>query len=223
MKKSFKTRLKELGLSYQKEIAIIVAMNVVILLGTFLAYFYLKNMLLFIGGFALLGVANYIYLSRYSGLEKELEKERSNEFITLLSYFEMFVSNGKNVYTALKMLVPYSSEFTKKGLDVLLEQIDMDKSVEPFINFARLYKNTTFEYLMISIYQMVDAGGDNKRLQEFDFLFSSISKKNQEMMIEEKKRGLDSLSSWPLFGAGAMTIILSISLLGVIGEYINVL
>ena len=223
MKKSFKERLKELGLSYKKEIAIITMMNVVILAATLVGYFYLKNLLLFVGGFGLLGVANFMYLSRYSGLEKQLEKERSNEFITLLSYFEMFISNGKNVYTALRMLIPYSTDFTKKGLDVLLEQIDIDKSVEPFINFARLYKNNTFEYLMISIYQMVDAGGDTTRLKEFNFLFSSISKKNQEMMIEEKKRSLDALSSWPLFGAGAMTIILSISLLGVIGAYINVL
>ena len=223
MKKSYKDRLADLGISYKKEMAVIVLMNLFIIASTVIGYIYLKNLLLFIGGFGLVGISNYLYLSRYSGLEKKQEKDRSNEFITLLSYFEMFISNGKNVYTAFKMLLPYSSPFTEKGLNVLLERIDVDKSVEPFINFARLYKNNTFEYLMISIYQMVDIGGDTTRLKEFDFLFSSISKKNQENMVEEKRRGLDSLSSWPLFGAGAMTIILSISLLGVIGEYINVL
>ena len=223
MKKSLKTRLSLLGLSYQKEVAILVLIPVIFAIGGFAIYFFFKELIATIG-IAIVGlVLDYLYFSRYSKLEKEMEREHINEFISLMSYFEAFISNGNNVYNSFKMLIPYSSPYMDDVINSLLIQIDMDKSVGPYITFASKFNSHVIESLMLSIYQMIDSGESTNQFTEFEFLFSNIRNSYSESLIEEKKKSLDSLNSFPLIGAGFLTITLSICIVSLIGGYINVL
>lgn len=223
MKKSLKTRLTLLGLSYQKEVAILLLIPVIFSLGGFAIYFFFKEIIAGVG-IALAGlVLDYLYFSRYSKLEKEMEREHINEFISLMSYFEAFISNGNNVYNSFKMLIPYSSPYMDDVINSLLIQIDMDKSVGPYITFASKFNSHVIESLMLSIYQMIDSGESTNQFTEFEFLFSNIKNSYSESLVEEKKKSLDSLNSFPLIGAGFLTITLSICIVSLIGGYINVL
>ena len=223
MKKSLKTRLSLLGLSYQKEVMVLILIPLIFAIGGFAIYFFFKELIAAIG-IAIAGlVLDYLYFSRYSKLEKEMEREHINEFISLMSYFEAFISNGNNVYNSFKMLIPYSSPFMDDVINSLLIQIDMDKSVGPYITFASKFNSHVIESLMLSIYQMIDSGESTNQFTEFEFLFSNIKNSYSESLIEEKKKSLDSLNSFPLIGAGFLTITLSICIVSLIGGYINVL
>lgn len=223
MKKSLKNRLTLLGLSYQKEVAILLLIPMIFAIGGFAIYFFFKEVIAGVG-IAIAGlVLDYLYFSRYSKLEKEMEREHINEFISLMSYFEAFISNGNNVYNSFKMLIPYSSPYMDDVINSLLIQIDMDKSVGPYITFASKFNSHVIESLMLSIYQMIDSGESTNQFTEFEFLFSNIKNSYSESLIEEKKKSLDSLNSFPLIGAGFLTITLSICIVSLIGGYINVL
>ena len=223
MKNSFKDRIISLGLSYQKEILILILINILVLGIGSGAYLYFSHWLTFlVMGIVLIG-ANFLYLSRYGSLEKQREKDHVDELISLLSYLEIFISNGNNVYTSFKMLIPYCSTFMEDAINSLLNQIDADKSVGPFITFAAKFHNRVIESLMLSIYQMVDNGENSGQFSEFNILFSNIAKEHEAALIEEKKRKLNSLDSWPLIGSGAITIVLAIAILNIIGDYINVI
>lgn len=223
MKKSLKTRLTLLGLTYQKEVAILLLIPMIFAIGGFAIYFLFKEVIAGVG-IAIAGlVVDYLYFSRYSKLEKEMEREHINEFISLMSYFEAFISNGNNVYNSFKMLIPYSSPYMDDVINSLLIQIDMDKSVGPYITFASKFNSHVIESLMLSIYQMIDSGESTNQFTEFEFLFSNIKNSYSESLIEEKKKSLDSLNSFPLIGAGFLTITLSICIVSLIGGYINVL
>ena len=76
---------------------------------------------------------------------------------------------------------------------------------------------------MLSIYQMVDNGESEIELSEFDVLFNNIKEKHKEEMIDRKRKSLDLFNSIPLIGAGAVTIVLSLSIISIIGDYINVI
>lgn len=223
MKRSFKDRLSALGLSYTKEMLIISLIVILIISIVLVIVFILKEIYvaLIAGAFGI--VALYFYISRYKTMEKNKEKENVDELISLLSYFEMFISNGNNVYTSFKMLLPYCGQYLQDAISSMLNQIDTDKSVGPYITFASKFNNRVIDSLMLSIYQMVDNGENTIELTEFDLLFNNIKNKNQEELIDSKKKSLDSLNSFPLIGAGAITIILSISIISIIGDYINVI
>ena len=223
MKKSFKDRIAYLGLSYKKEMIILIGINVFILIIGFVVFFLLKEWLVLPVIPILMIASSVLYLSRYSGLEKKLEKNHIDEFISLLSYFEIFVYNGNNIYKSFEMLLPYCSTYMEEVITSFLSQMDADKSVGPFVTFASKFNNRIIESLMLSIYQMVDNGGNGGQFSEFNALFSSIAKDHQQEVIEEQKRKLNALDSWPLIGSGAVTIILAIAILNIIGDYVNVL
>lgn len=223
MKRTLKDRITALGLSYQKEIIVVTLIAFVTLGATLALILALKQLLLGVllsGGGA---VGLYFYLSRYSSLERKQEKERVDQFVSLISYFEIFISNGHNVYTSFKMLLDYCDSFLNEAITNLLNQIDVDKTVGPYITFASKFNDHIVESLMLSIYQMVDNGEGAMNLNEFDILFNNIKEKYQEDLIENKKKSLESLNSFPLIGAGAITLVLSLSIVSVIGDYVNVI
>ena len=223
MKRTFKDRLSALGLSYQKELLIISLIAIVFVAIALVVILILKEIYIGLIAIAFGGVVLYLYTSRYKTMEKNKEKENVDELISLLSYFEIFISNGNNVYTSFKMLLPYCNQFLQDAISSLLAQIDVNKTVGPYITFASKFNNRVIDSLMLSIYQMVDNGENVVELTEFDLLFNNIKTKTQEELIDSQQKSLDSLNSFPLIGAGAITIILSISIISIIGDYINVI
>ena len=223
MKKPLKERIATLGLSYQKEMTTLFVIVVLSIGLAFISFLLLKQIYvsIFVG---LVGVIMvYLFLTRYSSLEKKYEKEHIDQLISLLSYFEIFISNGNNVYTSFKMLLPYADEFMQEAISSMLAQIDVDKTIGPYINFASKFNNRIIESLMLSIYQMVDNGENVIELNEFDLLFNNIKEKHYQELIDSKRKSLDLYNSFPLIGAGAITIILSISIVSIIGDYVNVI
>ena len=151
MKKTLKERITALGLSYQKEMTFLFLIVILAIALSFLTYIFLKRIYfpIFIGVGSLIVI--YVYLSRYSSLEKKYENEHVDQLISLLSYFKIFISNGNNVYTSFKMLLPYADIFIQDAINSMLMQIDVDKTVGPYINFASKFNNRTIESLMLSI------------------------------------------------------------------------
>lgn len=223
MKKSYKERIENLGLNYTKEVLTLGIMIFTLIIITIVGYFLLRTNIILIIGIFLAIILTFLYLSRYSNIEKNNEINHIDELISLLTYFEIFISNKNNVYTSFKMLLPYSSSFMSESINSLLLQIDNDKSVSPYINFASKFNAKIIESLMLSIYQMVDNGENDKQFDEFNALFSGISKDRYISKIEEHKRKLDSSSSYPLFGAGAIIIILAFSIFSIMGDLVNVI
>lgn len=223
MKRTLKERITALGLSYQKEVFIILLL-ILLTLGAGLSFIYLLNqMLIGIIAIAIGVIIIYFYISRYSTLERKQQKSHVDQLISLISYFEIFISNGHNVYTSFKMLLEYSDSFLQDAITSLLNQIDVDKTVGPYITFASKFNDHIVESLMLSIYQMVDNGEDAINLNEFDILFNNIKDKYHNDLIENQKKSLDSLNTFPLIAAGAMTLVLSLAIISVIGDYINVI
>lgn len=223
MKRSLKDRISALGLSYQKEMTLLFVIVIITIGLAFLSFIFLKQ--IYIPIFISLGgaIGFYFFLSRYSSMEKRNAKEHVDQLISLLSYFEIFISNGNNVYTSFRLLLPYCDEFLHEAISSMLSQIDVDKTIGPYINFASKFNNRIIESLMLSIYQMVDNGENAIELTEFDLLFNNIKEKHYEEMIDSRKKALDMFNSFPLIGAGAITLVLSISIISIIGDYINVI
>lgn len=223
MKKTLKERITELGLSYSKEMSVLFLIIAVIVIAAVAAILLLKELYIGIIAAAIGVIAVYVYLSRYSSMEQKQQRENVDQLISLLSYFEIFISNGHNVYTSFQMLLSYADTYLQDAIVTMLTAIDSDKTVGPYINFASKFNDRIVESLMLSIYQMVDNGESEIELSEFDVLFNNIKEKHKEEMIDRKRKSLDLFNSIPLIGAGAVTIVLSLSIISIIGDYINVI
>ena len=223
MKNRLKETIELVGLSYRKEIFKIVLITLTLLVGAALVFYFLKNIIYTIMIFIALVVVDYMLLTRYNDKKKILIKDRENELITLITYFEVYIRNKNNVYQSFNLLIPYCSSWMKDKIETLLKEIDNDKSVQPFVNFANNFEQLSSHSLLLSIYQMVDQGESSQQLAQFDAIFDEIARNRQKEMKEQKEKSLGNMSTFPLVGAGAITVTLTISIISVLGDLMNVI
>ena len=222
MKNSLKETIEFVGLSYTKEMLKIIVLNLLVLGSVALIYFLLNNIVFSIFILIALIVIDYFLLSRFNDKKKTLLKSRENELIAIISYFEVYVQNKNNVYQSFNMLIPYCSPWMKDKIEVLLKEIDEDKTVQPFVNFANNFHQLSTHSLMLSIYQMVDQGENTHQLKQFDVIFTELARNRNREMMEQKSNSLANMSTFPLIGAGLITITLTMSILSILGDLINV-
>ena len=223
MKNNLKNKIEYCGLNYKFEIRKILLINVVfILVGLFL-FFLIKNFnyLLSLGLLTL--VVDYLLLSSYSTKIKLLDEDRENEFVTVISYFQIFISNRNNVYQSFSKTIPFCGDWMKDVISNFLREVDNDKTVQPFINFASNFKTKIVTNIMLSIFTMVDQGESFEQINQFQILFEQYQKSTKMQNLEKKERSLSILASLPLVGAALITLLLTLSIISIIGDLINVI
>ena len=217
----FKQRLENIGLSYKREILIYVLVVVVLSIGGVGMYFVFHNLILSISPLAIIVLFTFAYFSRYSSMEEKQKIENINDFICLFTYFKTYLQNDYNIYSALKEISAFANPFSLEKITVLINDIDEDKSVEPFVRFARNYNLLIIEQLMISVYQMIDQGNDSSYMRQFEILFNKLSDEQYQKDNERKEKRLSMLTTFPLIGSGLLIVLISIGIIQVIGEMIN--
>lgn len=219
--KKFSALIMILGLEKGKEITRIIVINVVLIaiFGTVL-FFLMKIAVMAVGLTAII-ICNIAYISRYRTMEKELYQRREKEFVALFTYFEIYISNGVNIYNALENIAQFASPFLKEKIDQLLFEIDNDKTVQPYVKFAHSFQSLLIEQLMVSIFQMVDQGCNSSYLRQFQLLFDKISEERHKQDIASRLKKIEMLSVCPLIGAGMITIIITVGIVSIIGGVIS--
>ena len=223
MKSSLKENIEFSGLSFKKEIIKILLINIILALGIGAFYYFLRQIIITVFAGIFLLVIDYALLTNYGSKKRKILADREAEFIVIISYFEIFISNSNNVYQSFKLCLGYCSDWMKDKIENLIKEIDEDKTVKPFVNFANNFASPIVGNVMLSIFQMVDQGERGDQMTQFTILFDELSKSHQKDLIEKKKNSLDSMNSYPLIGAGAITILVTFCIVALLGEMINVI
>ena len=219
----FNDTLEFLNLSYKKEITKIIFLTIFLVSLNVVMFMFVKQT--FINILVVLGscVFIYMFISRYSSMKTSIYQKREDEYLKIISYFKIFITNNYNVYQAFESLLPYCSDFLKEEVETLLKNIDEDKSVQPFINFSKSFDNILIENINLAIYQMIEEGENPNNLSHFSLIYDDIAKANQDALEAKKEKSLDSMNMFPLVGAGYITIVLVFGVFTVIGDLMNVI
>ena len=218
-----KKDIEFIGLTYKKELIKIIIINVITTIGAALGFIFTKMpMVLIVGLLAIFGVNYFIYFT-YSGRKAQLIKDRSDEFVHIISYFRIFIKNKNNVYQSFNKLLSYSSPWMKDKIEIMLNAIDSDKSIKPFTDFADRFDLPIARNVMISIYQMIEQGEVSEQLNQFTILFEQMSQTLNDERKDRKFRSFDMVSFMPIIGAGLITMALTFSMLSIVGDMVNVI
>lgn len=216
-----KERLLALHLSLNKEIIRYVIIVVILTIGLSVTAILLKTYYLFIVLGMLLLIFSYFYFSRYKSLEKKSKQEDLIEFVNLFTFFRIYLKNGFGVYTSLKEISTFANQSLKEKIEKLLKDIDEDKSIAPFINFAHNFDELIVEEMMISIYQMIDDGSDSNYLIQFELIFDKFSELLHNKKLNSKDKILGNLTSTALIGSAFLIIIITLGVINLLGEMMN--
>ena len=215
---NFKNTLQFLNLSLKKEVIKLAIVNIaliaiIVIASIFVKEFYVFIMIIFGGIFI-----DYYLISSYGSKKDQIIRDREDEFVSMISYFKIFITNGNNVYHSFECIVPYASEWMSNEINNLLNDMDRDKTVRPFIDFAKQFNSPTIENVMLSIYQMIDEGENENRLNHFTFSFEQFSNNHKDALIASKQKSLDGVNVFPLIGSSIITVVLTFSVLSLLGD-----
>ncbi len=163
-----------------------------------------------------------LFLSQ--GYQLQIEKNaemRIMAFIDAFTIVKIFINNNYNVYRAIEETIRYVKPILKDDLTRLLEDIDIDKSVQPFVKFARTFAPLIIEELMIGLYQLDIQGGSRQQLEGFDYMFNQFETHKTNDQRRRYDDRLDSMNMWPLIGAGLIAIDLLIGVIEIIMRAIS--
>lgn len=212
-----------LHLDYKKELAKLIVSNILILIICSFAIIYFKQIIFILVGVMVLVLLNYFFFSSYKNQQKQNIMNHDEEFVTIINYFQLFIKNKYNVYQSLNAIINYASLWMQEQLTALLRGIDEDKSVKPYITFAKKFNQEIIENVMVSIYQMVDEGENEMTMLQFHHLFAQMQQSYQAGLIDKKEKSMSGLSTFPLVGAGSLTILLMFGIITLMGEMVSVL
>lgn len=213
----------DIGLSPKKEKAKLIIVNCVLIFAGAITYFFLKHWIVIAISFGLLSIFNFYLFNSYSAKKERLLKERNEEFISNLTFFQSFISVGLNVYNSFSKLKEFSSPWMQEKLSLFLESVDNDKSIHPYIDFSNNFTMGSVKTVMLSIYQMIDEGQNSLQLNQFMYLFQSLKETQLVELKDKHKSSLSNLTVFPLIGAGFIVVILAISIISGVGDLINVI
>ena len=219
--RKLKSKILYLGLSYKKEILTLLICELTFLIFGVVSFVILKQPIYLLIGLGLDLIFYLTFLTRYNSKIQTLDELNLREFSTLFSYFKIYLKNGYSVYGALKEIRLFANPSLGSLLDTLIEEIDEDKTVQPFVKFARHFNEIIIEEMMISIYQMIDDGEQSEYLTQFELIFDKFSDSIYQKNLRAKDSKLGTLSSAPLICSCFLIIILTLGIIGILGELIN--
>ena len=215
--------MKELGLDPKKEMLFFGLCS--------LAFVGLGVLLFLFRGFGFLllfpvlayGVFTFYFFTRYGSVKRKRIEDLGREFVNVFTFFGIFITDGFTVYNALEAVEPYCSEEFARRLRALLAGIDEDKSVTPFVEFAKGFEDISVKEVMLSVYQMVDEGEGGVYIRQFQKLFGRLSDTRHAMDSAKRLSRLDTLSFLPLAGSGIAMLALTLSIMEIMGGLMDVL
>ena len=221
--KKFKSKLQFLHLDFKREILKIISISLGIIACGLVPAIILKSFLYIGIGVGISLIIVVMLFADYDNRIDVIKRDNMDEFVNLFSFFRIYIKNGFNVYSSLKEITYFASPALKEMLDKLIEDIDNDKTVQPFVRFAKNFDEIIVEEMMISIYQMIDDGEQSNYLNQFETIFDKFSDLLVEKNLKRKDSSLNSLSSAPLIGSCFLIIMITIGIIGIMGDLMNVL
>lgn len=218
--KKIKSQIEQLNLNYKKEISRLIIFNALLVVAFIVLFIFSTNLIYLIYFFLIIFVFNFLYLSRYGRTITKNANNLIEDFIETFSYFRIYISNNMNVYTSLKEVSNYSSPLIKVKLLKLINEIDEDKTIKPFMNFASNFDSKKVEEVMIAIYEMVNEGVSEMYLNQFVTIFTSFKTRVEKTREEKRLSRFNIINTFSMAGMGLLMIITMLGTINMLGEVI---
>jgi hypothetical protein len=189
IEKDLKELLHWLGLNYKKAMRRRIFDSLLITILIFLVGTFLRNIPIQI--FSIISFFLYYKYQYY-----EIKNKRKKLVIIKKRMFPSFMKKllilikTNNIYQALNKLIEYTDEPIKRYLIELINNIDVDKSIKPYIKFAERMEFSEAYQVMIVIYTFSEHSMKKEYLTSLEKMISRLYDNEIEELIEKKKRFL---------------------------------
>jgi hypothetical protein len=226
MSKSPLKRLTESWKDFRSKIdrrtfLLLVGINLLLFVAALYLLLGLKQRYIALGLALVLLFIDVMILRQYRLSQHKEDEELEREFVQIFAYFAIYIRDGIPVYHALEECLRYTSSAMEKKMRSLLEAIDEDKSVAPYIAFSENFSSMEIRQLLISIYRMVDEGGGESYIRQFNVLFDALEASKNKERLEKNDSRLGTLGMFPMADSALVMLLITLGIVQIIGGYVN--
>lgn len=218
---NLKSKIESLNLDFNKEMMKIASINLILVVATIALSIFNFNIIaisLLIGA---IFIFNYLFLSRYSKIEKERKIKLDESFIEVFSFLRIYLSNKETVYQSLNQVKAFADPTLEEKLNTLINQIDEDKSIKPYIEFASIFHDKVIEEVMIALYEITNSGSSDMYLNQFNKIFEELKTRIENDKSYKRVKFFENLNIFSVVGSGIIMITLSLCVISLLGGMIN--
>ena len=209
-KASLKDRLLAAGANPKQVLLMLAGLDLaMIVLGVYF-YFQGANMIICLSFLFIAPIADYWLIHRLLKGKSKSDYRLETEFVRIFGYLSVYLQDGIPVYSSLERIRQYASAEMDERLKALLQQIDEDKSVAPYVKFASGFPSLMIKEVMISLYLISEQGGIEVYLPQFQKSFDLLAEEKRRFDRERRVSSLNTMCFLPLVGSG-MSLLMIVS------------
>ena len=216
-----KSKIESLNLDFSKEMMKLGVINLILIVGIVVLSIFKFNVIAISLLLGALVIFNYFFLTRYSKIEKEKKVKLDESFIEVFSFLRIYLSNKETVYHSLNEVKAFADSTLEEKLELLINQIDEDKSIKPYIEFASIFQDKVIEEVMIALYEITNSGSSDIYLNQFNKIFEELKTRIENEKSYKRIKFFDNLNIFSIVGSGIIMVTLSFAVISLLGGIIN--
>jgi len=134
---------------------------------------------------------------------------------------KVLILQGQTPYQAMQTILPFLDASLAEAFHGLLIDIDQDKSLQPYLQFAKRFQSLMVEQLLFSLYQLENQGGDGKQLQQFQYLFDQLEHQFYQQELLQFHEKMQQQSNWVMIATSLIAMTLLVGVMQLIGGMLN--
>ena len=217
--KKLKQKIESLNLNYKNELTKLIGINALIIISGAVGYLFYGSYLILVLMLIALMVGNLLLFNRYAILSANKEEDKLIELMEILSYLRMYLNNDFDILLALDTVKELAKDELRNKISNLLKEIEDDKSITPFLTFSSSYKNKSVDEMMYLLYQMSKKDYNQNILNEYNYLLNETKEKQNKSNLKKRNKTFDYINLLTILGGAILIIILSLGVIGLIGEF----
>lgn len=167
-----------------------------------------------------LGLFKWDYYSLQQDFNRYAAK-RQLSFVSFLGYVMAFLENKMNVYQSFQKSKDYVDPLIEFDLRQLVDEINNDKSPQPYIHFADKYKSTTVNQIMLLLYQLEQNGFETTTLNQFIMMMNHLQENTTALYVKEENQRLNWYYGFPFISTVLLTTLFAFGVLEQVVYQIN--
>lgn len=191
----------------------IVSMLILTIVTATLAWWGTRTLLipLTIGGVGVLLAAVHVFHMQRHRIV--LIQQRQTAFISFLGILFVFLENRFNVFQAVKESRQYVDHQLVPLLDDLLDQLEVDPSVEPYLVMANHFQSQTITQIMLLLHQLSEQGYEREIVARYQEMLMHIHMDTVSAYVDSVNHRFNWYYSFPLVGTVILTTFFALGVL----------
>ena len=148
---------------------------------------------------------------------RQLTYSKEIAFSGFYRYVIALIKNGHILYSALQSSLDYVNEVLTGDVGQLISEIEVDTSLQPFLNFMENFEDETIKQMIILLYKTQDTGVIDEVIESVNECMVNLQDTSIKNYIFKEEKNIEKYYPIPIVLSAIVMIIVTMYIFTLIG------